>query len=393
MRVQQQVEALTPRMVTTAEADRMRRLTGAQVNAVLETARSTPNQQGQSPTVKTTPTAKQADAIAVAKPVAMPKAGLRERADAAADTAAETAAKAVIRSGARVPGLGEMCERIAQEKNVLGTGAFGVVYRGTISGLGEVAVKRLERQAVEDDNGDFQREVAILQLPEHPNLLRMLGCGASRTARYLVYPFIGGGDLFSYLGSTHPTVRQHGCRLGIGKDVVAGLHALHTHSPVVLHRDLNPRNVLISIDGPDGRPRALLSDFGLSRFAPELRGASHLTSCHAVGTFGYQAPEIMLGQYSTASDVYSVGVLLLQVATGRKATAPGKEGGTPRHLSVWARETRARKDEGLADPRTDFPWRVAESLVSLGLDCCASAAAARPSLDAVRSRLGGLARA
>merc|ERR1719231_450467 len=124
-----------------------------------------------------------------------------------------------------------MCEKIAQENNVLGTGAFGVVYCGTISGLGQVAVKRLERQAAEEDTGDFQREVAILQLPEHPNLLRMLGCGTSRTARYLVYPFIGGGDLFSYLGSDHPTVRNYGCRLGIAKDIVAGLQALHTHSP------------------------------------------------------------------------------------------------------------------------------------------------------------------
>merc|ERR1712216_222139 len=110
-----------------------------------------------------------------------------------------------------------------------------------------------------------------------------------------------------------------------------------------------------------------------------------------VGTLGYQAPEIMLGQYSRASDVYSVGVLLLQCVTGRNAIAPGKAGGKPRHLSAWAREARTRKDAPLADPRVDFPSRVAESLVSLGLDCCASAAAARPSLDAVASRLGQLA--
>lgn len=398
MRVQQQIDAM-PRMVTTAEAEaRMRRLTGAQANAAPEISRDA-HQQHECPGMvpKSNPRA-----VADAKRVAASTADPRQRADAAADTAAETAAKAVIRSGARVPGLGEMCERIAQEKQVLGTGAFSAVFRGTISGLGEVAVKRLERQAGDDDVADFQREVAILQLPEHPNLLRMLGCGASRNARYLVYPFIGGGDLLSYLGSAHPTVREHGCRLGIAQDVVAGLRALHGHSPAVLHRDLKPQNVLIRMDhrteaigegGPDVRPRALLSDFGLARFAPELRAATHLTSGHMVGTFGYQAPEIMLGQYSTASDVYSLGVLLLQCATGRNAIAPGKEGGKPRHLSAWAREARARKDDGLADPRADFPWRVAESLVSVGLDCCASAAAARPSLDAVSSRLGGLGRA
>ena len=376
MRVQQRVEALTPRMAT----------------AAIENARAQP------PSVNTVPI-DISEAAADTTPVVVPeKLGHREQADAAADTATETAAKAVIQSGARVAGLGEMCERVALEKRVLGTGAFSVVYRGRISGLGQVAVKRLERQAGDDASaGDFEREVAIMQIPEHPNLLRMLGCANSRTARYLVYPLISGGDLLSYLGSTHPTVPLHGCRLGIAQDVAAGLAALHCHTPIVLHRDLKPQNVLISIEaigsgpnggGPNGRPRALLSDFGLSRFAPELRAAPSLTSNHMVGTLGYRAPEIMIGQYSTASDVYSLGVLLLQCVTGRNAIAPGTQAnGQSRHLSAWARQARAQKGASLADPRTDFPGPMAESLVSLGLDCCASAAAARPSLDAVRSRL------
>ena len=181
MRVQQRVEALTPRMAT----------------AAIENARAQP------PSVNTVPI-DISEAAADTTPVVVPeKLGHREQADAAADTATETAAKAVIQSGARVAGLGEMCERVALEKRVLGTGAFSVVYRGRISGLGQVAVKRLERQAGDDASaGDFEREVAIMQIPEHPNLLRMLGCANSRTARYLVYPLISGGDLLSYLGST-----------------------------------------------------------------------------------------------------------------------------------------------------------------------------------------------
>jgi serine/threonine-protein kinase PBS1 len=318
----------------------------------------------------------------------------RARADTAADTVAETAAKAVIRSGAQVPQLGEMCERIAHEGDVLGVGAFGVVFRGKLSGLGQVAVKRLGGEG--QDAGDFEREVAILQLPEHPNLLRMLACAKCRDARYLVYPFVGGGDLHTYLGSSHPTIAKHGCRVGIAQDVVAGLTTLHTHSPIVLHRDLKPQNVLISMDEigriPDGRPRAILADFGLSRFSPELGAASHLQSNHMVGTLGYKAPEILLGQYSTASDVYALGVLLLQCVTGRKALVPAP-GGAPvgmTHLSTWVREAKMRGRDaapGLADPRADFPWRMAEALAGIGLKCCASAAGARPSLEDIGSLL------
>ena len=349
-------------------------------------------EQGRPLAVNMPAESKEAKTVPVAPPLAAPVA-LGARADAAADTAAERAAQAVIRSGAKVRRLGEMCEQIAMEKDVLGAGAFGIVYRGSISGLGRVAVKRLEKNR-ELDAGDFENELAILQLPEHPNLLRMLGCGATREARYLVYPLIDGGDLFSYLGSSHPTSRQYGCRLCIVQDVTAGLRALHSHSPIVLHRDLKPQNVLIRLDEigrPGGRPRAILSDFGLSRFSPELRAASHLTSAHAVGTQGYLAPEILLGQYSMASDVYSLGVLLLQCATGRMAVVPMQGGAGGKHLSAWAREARARRDTCLADPRTDFPWRLAEALVCVGLDCCASAAVARPSLDAVRSRLETIA--
>ena len=399
----------TPRQLLPTHHERILRLV-AQANP----AARAPNQRDEPPSqpdaIKATRTPREKQQTVAAPDAqtpraATPRVGPGERADAAADTAAETAAKAVIRSGERVAGFGETCERIAQEKVVIGTGAFGVVFRGVIPGLGQVAVKRLDRHAADDELlSDFLREVAVLQLAEHPNLMRMLGCGVSREARYLVYPFMGGGDLLSYLSSSHPTSLQHGCRLGIVQDVVAGLSALHSHSPAVLHRDLKPQNVLISMDGigsTGGRPRALLSDFGLSRFSPELRAASHLTSAHMVGTLGYRAPEVLSGHYSTASDVYSLGVVLLQCVTGRHVIVPtqgsargtGHAGGGQQHLSAWARDAKARRDSGLVDPRSDFPVRVAESLVCIGLDCSASAAAARPSLDAVSSRLAALVRA
>jgi len=112
-----------------------------------------------------------------------------------------------------------------------------------------------------------------------------------------------------------------------------------------------------------------------------------------VGTRGYVAPEVLLGHYSTASDIYSFGVLLLQCVTGRKAVVPTQGGARDKHLSMWAREARMRgRNGGLADPRADFPWHVAEALVSIGLECCASSAAARPPLDDVRSRLAAIAR-
>ena len=400
MRVQQRTavgrEAMTRMDAPEVEA-RMRQQLASSNPAALQWAQGAQAKRIQEspPTHPNRPLHVVSDANAVRKQeAAPPPAGQGQRADTAADTAAEAAAKAVIRSGTYMPRLGEVCERIVQEQKVLGAGAFAMVFQGNIPGLGQVAVKRLGKEG--EDVGDFQREVAILQLPEHPNLLRMLGCGKSRDARYLVYPFIGGGDLFGYLGSSHPTIHQHGCRLGIAQDVVAGLQALHAHSPVVLHRDLKPQNVLISMDAagtPGGRPRALLSDFGLSRFAPELGAAPHLTSAHMVGTRGYVAPEVLLGHYSTASDIYSFGVLLLQCVTGRKAIVPTQGSAGDKHLSAWAREARMRgRNGGLSDPRADFPWHVAEPLVSLGLECCASSAAARPSLDAISSRLAAIAR-
>ncbi|KAG7984849.1 hypothetical protein I3843_04G180900 [Carya illinoinensis] len=231
-------------------------------------------------------------------------------------------------------------------KRVLGEGGFGRVYLGIMEDRVEVAVKMLTR---DNQNGDreFIAEVEMLSRLHHRNLVKLIGICIEGPMRCLVYELVRNGSVESHL---HGVDKEKGpldwdARLKIALGAARGLAYLHEDSnPRVIHRDFKASNVLLE---DDFTPK--VSDFGLAREATE---GSHHISTRVMGTFGYVAPEYaMTGHLLVKSDVYSYGVVLLELLTGRKpvdmSQPPGQE-----NLVTWARPLLTTREglEQLVDP-------------------------------------------
>ncbi|KAG9132642.1 hypothetical protein Leryth_016687 [Lithospermum erythrorhizon] len=210
------------------------------------------------------------------------------------------------------------------EMGVLGEGGFGRVYSGVLDDGTEVAVKVLKR---DDHQGsrEFLAEVEMLSRLHHRNLLKLIGICIEERARSLVYELIPNGSVESHLHGVDKGTAplDWSARLKIALGAARGLAYLHEDSsPRVIHRDFKASNILLE---HDFTPK--VSDFGLARIA--LDENRHI-STRVMGTFGYVAPEYaMTGHLLVKSDVYSYGVVLLELLTGRKpvdmSQPPGEE--------------------------------------------------------------------
>ncbi|KAJ4832300.1 Receptor-like serine/threonine-protein kinase ale2 [Turnera subulata] len=231
-------------------------------------------------------------------------------------------------------------------KRILGEGGFGRVYRGTMGDGSEVAVKMLTR---DNQNGDreFIAEVEMLSRLHHRNLVKLIGICIEGRTRCLVYELVHNGSVESHL---HGVDKAKGpldwdARLKIALGAARGLAYLHEDSnPRVIHRDFKASNVLLE---DDFTPK--VSDFGLAREATE---GSHHISTRVMGTFGYVAPEYaMTGHLLVKSDVYSYGVVLLELLTGRKPVDMSQPQGQE-NLVTWARPLLTSREglEQLVDP-------------------------------------------
>ncbi|KAF3436067.1 hypothetical protein FNV43_RR23159 [Rhamnella rubrinervis] len=231
-------------------------------------------------------------------------------------------------------------------KNILGEGGFGCVYHGIMVDGTEVAVKLLTRD-VQNGDREFIAEVEMLSRLHHRNLVKLIGICIEERTRCLVYELVHNGSVDSHL---HGADKKRGpldwdARLKIALGAARGLAYLHEDSnPRVIHRDFKASNVLLE---DDFTPK--VSDFGLAREATE---GSHHISTRVMGTFGYVAPEYaMTGHLLVKSDVYSYGVVLLELLSGRKPVdmcqPPGQE-----NLVTWARPLLTSREglEQLVDP-------------------------------------------
>ncbi|KAJ9708863.1 hypothetical protein PVL29_000726 [Vitis rotundifolia] len=197
-------------------------------------------------------------------------------------------------------------------ENKLGQGGFGTVYKGVLNDGREIAVKRLffnnrHRAA------DFYNEVNIISSVEHKNLVRLLGCSCSGPESLLVYEFLPNKSLDRFIFDTNRGKAlnwEKRCEIIIG--TAEGLVYLHENSTNrIIHRDIKASNILL-----DSKMRAKIADFGLARSFQEDK--SHISTAIA-GTLGYMAPEYLAhGQLTEKVDVYSFGVLLLEIVTGRQ---------------------------------------------------------------------------
>ncbi|XP_042386686.1 G-type lectin S-receptor-like serine/threonine-protein kinase At4g27290 [Zingiber officinale] len=199
------------------------------------------------------------------------------------------------------------------DRNKLGEGGFGPVYKGTLENGEDVAVKRLSRGSGQGLD-ELKNEVFLVSKLRHKNLVRLLGCCLESEEKLLVYNYLANTSLDKFLFDNSKREQLDWAkRFKIIEGISRGLLYLHEDSPVkIIHRDLKASNILL-----DANMDPKISDFGLAK----LFGAdeTHGNTKRIAGTFGYMVPEYVIhGLFSVKSDVYSYGVLILEILIGRK---------------------------------------------------------------------------
>ncbi|KAM0912552.1 hypothetical protein ACQ4PT_012715 [Festuca glaucescens] len=273
------------------------------------------------------------------------------------------------------------------ENRVVGWGGFGTVYKGQLSSGIMVAVKRVDEDAT---IFGFSSELQLTKL-QHTNLIRLLGWCIHRNERALVYEFMHNSSLDCHIyDRIIGPLLDWSKRLNIIKGVIEGLVYLHKGSMLwIVHRDLKPNNILLD-DNMDPK----ISDFGSSRtLSSDV--AEECTS-RVVGTSGYKAPEYASqGIYSLKTDVFSFGILVLVIISGRKNTILDKRGDTVGDLvrDAWHIWKDQRLNE-LVDPALGNGYDIAEitRCTQVALLCAQEDPADRPTMTDVAAMLNSESR-
>ncbi|KAJ7947832.1 Protein kinase family protein [Quillaja saponaria] len=273
--------------------------------------------------------------------------------------------------------------------NLTGLGGSSFVYRGWLKDGRNVAVKRLKAQAGPDADSEFLTEIELLSRLHHCHLVPLLGyCSESKgkcAERLLVFEYMPNGNLRDCLDGALGKNMDWATRVTIAIGAARGLEYLHeAAAPRILHRDVKSTNILL-----DENWRAKITDLGLAK---NLR-ADGLPSCsnspaRMQGTFGYFAPEYaIVGRASLKSDVFSFGVVLLELISGRnpihKSTGKGEES-----LVIWATprlQDSRRVITELPDPHLNgnFPEEEMQIMAYLAKECLLLDPDARPTMSEV----------
>ncbi|KAG6660756.1 G-type lectin S-receptor-like serine/threonine-protein kinase LECRK3 [Carya illinoinensis] len=267
-------------------------------------------------------------------------------------------------------------------KEEVGRGSFGTVYKGAIlNGQKVVAVKRLEKVLAEGEI-EFQTEMKVIGRTHHRNLVCLLGYCHEGTHRLLVYEYMSNGSLANILF----TPEKQPCweeRMGIARDIARGVLYLHEECErQIIHCDIKPQNILM-----DDYGRAKISDFGLAKL---LKPDQTRTFTGIRGTRGYVAPEWHRKLPITVkADVYSYGIVLLEVICGRKSM----DCSLPEDKAIledWVYHCVEAGDlEQLVGPDDEFEKKQLERMIKLGLWCIQDEPSLRPSMKKVLLMLEG----
>ncbi|XP_028755451.1 probable leucine-rich repeat receptor-like serine/threonine-protein kinase At3g14840 isoform X2 [Neltuma alba] len=270
--------------------------------------------------------------------------------------------------------------------NKIGEGGFGPVYKGFLSDGTMIAVKQLSSKS-KQGNREFINEIGMISALQHPCLVKLYGCCVEGDQLLLVYEYMENNSLARALFGPEE------CRLKLDwpmrqkicVDLARGLAFLHEESRLkIVHRDIKATNVLLDKD-----LNAKISDFGLAKLYEEEN--THI-STRIAGTYGYMAPEYAMHGYLTdKADVYSFGIVALEIVSGRSNTSR-RQKEECFNLLNWAH---VLKENGylmeLVDPRlgSDFDREEVMVMINVALLCTNPSSSLRPSMSSVLSMLEG----
>ncbi|XP_057764808.1 cysteine-rich receptor-like protein kinase 44 isoform X2 [Salvia miltiorrhiza] len=267
------------------------------------------------------------------------------------------------------------------DANKLGQGGFGAVYKGKLQTGEEVAVKRLSKDSGQG-NMEFKNEVLLVAKLQHRNLVRLLGFSMEGTERALIYEFVQNASLDQFIFD--PVKRSQldwDRRYKIIGGIAKGILYLHEDSRLkIIHRDLKASNVLL-----DGDMNPKIADFGMARLFKQDETQGNTSKI--VGTYGYMSPEYaMHGQYSIKSDVFSFGVLVLEIVSGQRNVCIQNGDSTEDLLTLTWKNWREGTAANMIDPMLmNGAGSVRDMLrcMHVGLLCVQENAANRPSMASV----------
>lgn len=276
-----------------------------------------------------------------------------------------------------------------RQECLVGEGGFGRVYKGRIEDNRLVAVKKLSRNGLQG-NREFLVEVLMLSLLHHENLVNLIGYCADGDQRLLVYEYMSLGSLEDHLLDIRPEQKPLNwyTRMKIATGAAKGLEYLHIKAnPPVIYRDLKSSNILL-----DEEFYPKLSDFGLAKLSPV--GEDDLVSSRVMGTYGYCAPEYArMGHLTVKSDVFSFGVVLLELITGKRVI-DCRRPAEKQNLVTWAQPIfkDPKRFLELADQhlKGDFPVRGLNQAIAVAAMCLQEEAMSRPMMSDVVSLLSFL---
>lgn len=281
---------------------------------------------------------------------------------------------------------------------IIGDGSFGLVYKAQLSSGSIVAVKRLSPDAFQGPR-EFRAEMETLGKIQHPNIVKILGFCATGSDRILIYEFIEKGSLDQWLHDTSSSEVEVGgdvelrppltwnTRMKIITGVANGLaHMHHNLDTPIIHRDIKASNILL-----DAEFGVHIADFGLAR---RIEGSHSHVSTQVAGTMGYMPPEYLEGATTATmqGDVYSFGVLMLEIVTGRRPSLPfSGEDGKEVRLMVWVKRMvekgRYMEMVDACISKDDLDKSTVVEIFKIGVKCADEKNKNRPTMNEVVEQL------
>ncbi|KAL3519724.1 hypothetical protein ACH5RR_017873 [Cinchona calisaya] len=264
------------------------------------------------------------------------------------------------------------------QSNKIGRGGFGTVYKGKLKNGVPVAVKTLSASSKQGLH-EFLTEIETISNVRHPNLVQLIGCCVHGPNRILVYEYLQNNSLdHALLGRSRTVKLEWSKRAAICMDIARGLAYLHEELvPHIVHRDIKASNILLDKDFT-----AKIGDFGLAKLFPD--NITHI-STKIAGTTGYLAPEYALGgQLTKKADVYSFGIVVLEIVSGRSSSS-SIWGGAQKLLveQTWQLYEQGKMLDLVDAELEEFPEKEVLRYMIIALFCTQANASRRPLMSQV----------